>query len=964
MDNFDLISAVQPEDGWFVILGLDGNTRKQEIVATREEADEIIERFSNHDYNVFFGVAKFKTDESRKKDNVQALKAFWLDLDCGPDKAEVNPRTKRPDGYATQGEAVKALRAFVGHVGLPAPTVVNSGRGIHAYWILKEPVIRQQWEHTAARLRDVCHNSDLYVDNAVFEAARVMRVPGTMNHKEDPPKPVAVVRTSEPMLLEEFNNILGVKELPAEPEPDNDSEELKAFKAAIDPNRGYNFSAIMRKSLKGEGCAQLADVYENRETVSYMDWFYALTVAASCEDAETAVHKISEGHPDYDRAEVERKVATIGGSASCAKFQANRPELCEGCPHLGTIVGPKALGKVFLAAPEGESEEEVETEAGDTKTYKIPEYPFPFVRGKNGGIYLRPPKDAEDQTPKLVYPDDLYIVRRMEDPVAGEVALIRLHTPKDGVKEFTMKNEVLTGDRTELLKTLARKGVAIFGSKNVELLMQYMVYSYVEHRKERKADKMRVQFGWADNYSKFIIGDKEISSTGYSYSPPSSLTDELAEAYEPTGTLDEWKEVFNIYGREGFEAHAFAAATAFGAPLYHMSGYHGAVINLVHPSSGTGKTTALHMCNSVWGHPEMLCAKADDTQNSKVHKIGVSNTLPITFDEMTNITKSELSNLLYLITQGNGKDRMKGSSNELRKNLAKWCTIAVCSSNISFYEKLKGLKDSPQGEMMRVVEIPIDYIPEKYALDMEYAKEMFDHQLKCNYGHAGRIYARYIVENYEEVKKLYKKTQKMLDKLLNLSQRERFWSGLYAANITGIRIAVSLGLCDWDIKRISQWAAKQITILREQTSAPLDNDLNLLGDFLNRNMQHMLIVDDGLDLRSNVQKLPAMEPRLDTRIRYEPDTKKIFIVAKSLQYDCADRSINYSELMKQLKRRGIYVGCGAKRMNKGTKIKSLPVHALEFDGGHSEFLDMDDFAKTRTEAEAVADEWDGASSEG
>ena len=87
-------------------------------------------------------------------------------------------------------------------------------------------------------------------------------------------------------------------------------------------------------------------------------------------------------------------------------------------------------------------------------------------------------------------------------------------------------------------------------------------------------------------------------------------------------------------------------------------------------------------------------------------------------------------------------------------------------------------------------------------------------------------------------------------------------------------------------------------------------------------------------------------------------------MAKALQYDCADRSINYSELMKQLKRRGIYVGCGAKRMNKGTKIKSLPVHALEFDGGHSEFLDMDDFAKTRTEAEAVADEWDGASSEG
>lgn len=960
MDDFDLISAVQPDDGWFVILGLDGKIRKQEIVATREEADRVIERFNDLGFNVFFAVAKFETDKNRTKDNVKSLKAFWLDLDCGPDKAAVNPQTKRPDGYETQKDALDALRAFFKHVGLPAPTVVNSGRGVHAYWILEEPVTRREWEHTASRLREVCYNSELHVDNAVFEVARVMRVPGTMNHKEDPPKPVKVLRTSAPMSLDEFNNILGVKELPPEPEASKDSDAVSAFKAVLDPNRGYSFKAIMRKSLKGEGCAQLADAYENAAELSYQDWFYALTVAAACEDADTAVHKISKGHPEYDPDEVDRKVAGLGGATSCAKFQASRPELCEGCPHLGKIVSPKALGKVFLPAPKGESEREAEADDGATTVYKIPEFPFPFVRGKNGGIYLMPDKDAEEGEPKLIYPDDVYIVNRMEDPVKGEVALVRLHTSHDGVKEFTIPNETVTGDRSELLKTLARKGVAIHGAKNIDLLTRYMVYSYQQHSKNRKADKMRVQFGWADNYSKFIIGDREISSTGHSYSPPSSLTEELVEAYTPAGTLEAWKEVFNIYGREGFEAHAFAAATAFGAPLYHMSGHNGAVINLVHPSSGTGKTTALHMCNSVWGHPALLCAKSDDTNNSKIHKIGVSNTLPITFDEMTNIDKDELSNLLYLITQGTGKDRMKGASNELRKNLAKWCTVAVCSSNTSFYTKLKGLKDSPQGEMMRVVEIPIDYIPPEHALDLEYAKEMFDHQLKTNYGHAGRIYIQYVVEHYEEVNRLFKETQKMLDKLLNLSQRERFWSGLCAGNITGIRIAVSLGLCDWDVKRISQWCAKQIDRLREETSAPLDNDLNLLGDFINRNTQHMLIVEDGLDLRSKVQKLPALEPRLDTRIRYEPDTKKIFIVAKAFQKDCNDRGINPSELMKQLKKRGIYLGAGPKRMNKGTKIKSLPVHTLIFDGNHSEFLDMDNFVKS----EEIAAEWADADSEG
>jgi uncharacterized protein (DUF927 family) len=112
-------------------------------------------------------------------------------------------------------------------------------------------------------------------------------------------------------------------------------------------------------------------------------------------------------------------------------------------------------------------------------------------------------------------------------------------------------------------------------------------------------------------------------------------------------------------------------------------------------NSGTGKTTALYMANSIWGHPEKLCAKKDDTLNAKVFKVGVFNNLPVTFDEMSNSEPKEVSTLAYLITQGTGKDRMKASTNEMRVNLTSWQTIALCSSNHSFYEKLEFLKDLP-----------------------------------------------------------------------------------------------------------------------------------------------------------------------------------------------------------------------------------------------------------------------------
>ena len=37
-----------------------------------------------------------------------------------------------------------------------------------------------------------------------------------------------------------------------------------------------------------------------------------------------------------------------------------------------------------------------------------------------------------------MYENDFYVVKRMHDPVAGEVLWMRLHLPKDGVREFSV----------------------------------------------------------------------------------------------------------------------------------------------------------------------------------------------------------------------------------------------------------------------------------------------------------------------------------------------------------------------------------------------------------------------------------------------------------------------------------------------------------------------------------------------
>lgn len=945
MPTFDLLEAVQPSEGWFAVVGIGGDKGvRQYIVATREEADATISKLFSEQQNVFFGVAKFSDGSSRKKSNVSAVKAIWLDIDCGPDKAVKNPKTGRPDGYASQSKALLALRNFATTIGLPKPIIVDSGRGLHVYWAFTEAVDPPQWQGVANRLRELCEIHEFYADPACFEPARVLRVPNTANFKSDPPIPVKVVQESGPIEFAKIKQLLGVKETLFE-EPVK--QALSPLAQQLQDNMEASFSTIMKKGENG--CAQLNDCYANRTSLSEPRWFSALSIAKFCKDKDRAIHQLSADHPDYDASKTEQKLLHIAGPHRCETFEAQNPKGCEGCPHKGKIGSPITLGKQLIEATEEDNivEECVDEGASEQRRiHTIPEYPFPFVRGKHGGIYKKPPPDAEDQTPTLVYGDDLYIARRMKDPVYGEVALVKLHTPMDGVKEFVVSNESMVADRKEMLRSLAREGVTFVGPKKSEMLAQYMSASFEKLRQTKKVELMRMQFGWHDNYSKFIIGDREVTAQGVFYSPPSSATEEMCDYFIPTGSFEKWKEVFNLYGRPGFETHAFAAALGFAAPLFHLSGQRGAIINLLSPETGTGKTTAQHVCNSVWGNPELLCAQEDDTYNSKIHKIGVHNSLPVTFDEMTNTPDKELSTFAYLIVQGRGKERMKGSSNELRKNATRWRTIALCSSNASFYQKLKSLKSSPAGELARTIELPVKEVTGEGRLDLAFAKNMFDVQLKQNYGHAGPKFIEYVVSNYEEVKDLFFATQKIVDSKLKIQQHERFVSGVLTSVSTALVLMKRLELCDWDIGRINRWMPQMLEHIRTEVTAPVDDDLNILGDYLNRHSQHLLIVKDGVDLRSNLREAPVLEPRLDTRIRYEPDTKLLYVVANAFKKDCTASQINSTNILNKLKKRGIYLKSEPKRMTKGTRIKTLPVQAHIFDGSHPDFMDVEELAQS------------------
>lgn len=943
MDYYRLLDAVQDSDGYYCVIGIKGkNDVRQKVVPTREDFDKQVKKLLADNRNVFFGVAKYKTDEGRKKTNVKSLKAFWVDIDCGPTKAVIDADTGRPEGYANQAIGLKTLKSFCQRNKLPTPTLVNSGGGIHAYWPLTESITPEEWEKTAYKLRKLCEEQDFYIDESVFETARVLRVPGTLNFKFDPPRKVTLLHSASAVEHSEFDALLPNVLLPEKKK----KRELTALGKSMLDNIESRFGTIIIRSAKGDGCAQLFSCYKNRATLSEPRWFNALSIAKFCSDKDKAVHKISEGHPDYDPAVVEQKITGIKGPHSCAEFEKNNPGGCEGCPHRDKITSPIVLGKELRKATTSIIEEESEDGAPPVK-YKVPAYPSNFYRGKSGGVWI----DSKDG-PVLVYQHDLYIVKQMHDPVYGFVSVFRAHLPKDGVREFIIPNAAVV-DKRELRKTLAMNGVTVSSEKQFTLLMNFVTDFINDLQYKRKAELMRTRFGWWDNCTVFVAGSREITKDGVYHSPPSSITEDIAEYMIKKGSLDKWKEVFKLYGRPGLELHAFGAMTGFGAPLLEFTEHKGAIINFIHTKGGTGKTTILRMANSVFGDPEMLLGNPQDTEKGRTLKLGVLGNIVNTIDEMTNTTPAAFSRIAYACSQGRAHDKANSRGEKLARNTARWRTITLASSNSSFYEKLTTHKNTPDGELVRLLEFKIDYT-DQAIISTEEGRQYFDSQLNHNYGMAGEIYIQYVITHIEEVKRMISRLKLRIDTDCGFRSRERNWTSTVAANLAGGFVAKTLGLIDWDMKRIYAAVVAQLKEIKEDTNPPVGGVSEVIGNFINNHRNCLLAVDDDVDGRSAAKKFPVIEPTGPLLMRYEPNTRLLFIAVNAVRKDCVDQQVNYTDTVKEMKAKGALLDTVNKRLGKGTMLPSIAVRCLMFDCSHDDFIGMDELVA------AIAAEQGGA----
>jgi len=147
-------------------------------------------------------------------------------------------------------QAVAALEAFE-----PAPSIViasGSGCNCHAYWPLYAPLAIEELEHANRRLAHA-----LGADLASADAARILRVPGTLSHKRQPPTAVEAIRTDFERRLAVANVVGELPEAPrpAREHPDEVRRPRAAEKIHADRHgtRGRGGRRLVLADLQGHG---------------------------------------------------------------------------------------------------------------------------------------------------------------------------------------------------------------------------------------------------------------------------------------------------------------------------------------------------------------------------------------------------------------------------------------------------------------------------------------------------------------------------------------------------------------------------------------------------------------------------------------------------------------------------------------------------------------------------------------
>jgi hypothetical protein len=934
---------------------------KQALVFSEEELD-VYYGFAGFDVEVLERYKKGERKNLRTAGNAKLFKCLALDIDVDESGSKINT-------YKSLEEAGEALNKFITNNNLPMPLVVCSGRGLHVYQVFTNAISHDKWHKLASAYKNLAIEQNLVIDPSVTaDAARILRVVGTFNNKGEVGVPVIVLNEGDdPRAYTYWRNKLNtssaetvVEETPSEP------SDAPLVAHNIIGHKDDELSSTVKYSWKiikeSRNCQQINFMYDHKNEVSEPLWRCGTGVAAFCIDRDFAIHDLSKGYEGYDPEETEKKADGIKyGPISCLEFEKQNPNGCKGCEFKsrkgskGPLKSPILLGATVEQVA---SEERVvlDKDTGIEKKISMPkDLPDGYIRSEKGIFKIR----EGDLPPLAIYPDDFWVQERLYSRVDGHmISLVHIFPHKnDGIEQWVMPY-----DFKSHVSELSKHGIVMATKKEENYIMEYIAAWINKLKTERAYGQAYVQMGWQDGqviegssdneiefHTSFILGRRKFTAGGVAELPfeegigklisggensiieddyiknatnvqvasISSTLEQTARAFPKKGSLEKWtKAIQQLYSRDrtglkageedGEETKRFVMGYGLASPLFKFTPIRSALLHMVSGTTGSGKTSTLRAVASIWGHPKDALSQGGDTTFSWFQKLGEFNSVPFFIDEITEMNPKAMSQLIYSLSHGKGRDRMEGSTNRLRVNETTWCTGVITTANTEVSSVLKSMKNRPEAELARMLEIPVV----DNDLTLQENTKLIS-SLDHNHGLAAEKFIPWVLANQVECERIVSEVTEKIVKECNLDKRHRFKAAMGGVAIAGLLIGNKLGIWDFEVKSTFQWFVNMLLSNKEDEGTDRDREtrsqedcLSILGEFFNEHRPNTLQVDDSDDDTDGLKELinvggKKLRPEA-LYIRDEIHSKQIVVIRSRLLNWCNENAVQFKELINDI----------------------------------------------------------------
>jgi uncharacterized protein (DUF927 family) len=320
-----------------------------------------------------------------------------------------------------------------------------------------------------------------------------------------------------------------------------------------------------------------------------------------------------------------------------------------------------------------------------------------FIVSDRGVEYIGLGKDGEPLPPLWIC-SPLRVVASTRDTKGAEWGrLLEWHDGDGRLHRWAMPMELLQGDGVEVRRELARLGVHISPGKKARDLLGAFLQVWPVEARARCVDRL----GWHGDL--FVLPDEAIGQSDEIVVFQNAHA--IEPAYSVAGSVEEWRESVARLAA-GNSRLVFALSVAFAGALAAVAGEESGGFHL-RGASSTGKTTALKVAASVWGHPTSYSRLWRATANGLEGLAALHNDGLLILDELSQIDPKEAGEAAYLLANGQGKTR--ASRVGTARQSARWRLLFLSSGEESLAALMaRAGRKVNAGQEVRLAEIDAD----------------------------------------------------------------------------------------------------------------------------------------------------------------------------------------------------------------------------------------------------------------